>query len=176
MSKYIKNLLLKNNININYFINNSYLKDKIKLNKIIKNIYSTLNNKKDTFHILSKKCDISFNKSDLEKFNKYKSVLVIGMGGSSLGTQAIYSFFKHKINKDFFFFDNLDQLKIEQIKKKLDLKNSLFIIISKSGNTIETLINSNLFKDKISFKNTIVITEKKVNLLNSFAKKKKFYI
>jgi len=173
VSKYTKNLLLKNNINKNYFKNNLYLKDKIKLNKIIKNVYSSLDNKKDTFHILSKKFDISFNKSDLKKFNKYKPVLVIGMGGSTLGAHAIYSFLKQKINKDFVFFDNLDQLKIEQIKKKINLKKCLFIIISKSGNTIETLINSNLFKDKISFKNTIIITEKKINLLNTFAKNKK---
>ena len=173
MSKNIKNLLLKNNINKNYFKNNLYFKDKIKINKIIKNIYNRLDDKKDTFHPLSKKFDLNFNKSNFEKFRKYKSVILIGMGGSVLGAQAIYSFLKQKVNRDFIFFDNLDQLKTERIKKKINLKNSLFIIISKSGNTMETLINSNLFKDKISFKNTIIITEKKVNLLNTFAKNKK---
>ena len=173
MSKYINNLLLKNNINKNYFKDTLYSKDKVKLNKIIKNIYSGLDNKKDTFHVLSKKFDISLNKSHLEKFNKYKHVLIIGMGGSALGAQAIYFFLKQKINKDFIFFDNLDQLKIEQVKKNINLKNSLFIIISKSGNTIETLINSNLLKNQISYKNTIIITEKKINLLNIFAKNKK---
>ena len=65
------------------------------------------------------------------------------MGGSSLGAKAIYSFFKDKIKKNFIFLDNLDQFKIEIIKKKINLKTSLFIIISKSGNTLETLINSN---------------------------------
>ena len=173
MSKNIKNLLLENNINKNYFKNNLYFKDKIKINKIIKNIYNRLDDKKDTFHPLSKKFDLNFNKSNFEKFKKYKSVILIGMGGSVLGAQAIYSFLKQKVNRDFIFFDNLDQLKTERIKKKINLKNSLFIIISKSGNTMETLINSNLFKDKISFKNTIIITEKKVNLLNTFAKNKK---
>ena len=58
----------------------------------------------------------------------------------------------------------------------MDLKKNLFIIISKSGSTIETLVNSNLFKDIINTKNSIIITEKKNNLLNSFAKKKKLYI
>jgi len=168
-----KNILLKNSINKNYFKNNLYLKDKIKLNKIIKNIFSTLDNKKDTLHILSKKFELNFNRTELKKFNNYKSVIIIGMGGSVLGAQAIYSFLKQKINKRFTFFDNIDQLKSEQIKKKINLKNNLFIIISKSGNTLETLINSNLFKDKINCNNTIIITENKVNLLNTFAKNKK---
>jgi len=173
VSKYIKNLLLKNNINKNYFKHNLYLKDKIKLNKIIKNIFNSLDGKKDTLHILSKKLKLNLNKSELKKFNNYKSVILIGMGGSALGAQAIYSFLRQKINKNFIFLDNLDQLKIEKIKKNIDLKNSLFIIISKSGNTIETLVNCNLLKNEISFKNTIIITEKKVNLLNTFAKNKK---
>ena len=168
-----KNILLKNSINKDYFKNNLYLKDKIKLKKIIKNIFNSLDNKKDTLHILSKKLELNFNKSELKKFNNYRSVILIGMGGSALGAQAIYFFLKKKINKNFIFFDNLDQLKIEKIKKNINLKNSLFIIISKSGNTLETLINSNLLKDKINFKNTIIITEKKVNLLNTFAKNKK---
>ena len=88
--------------------------------------------------------------------------------------QKLYiHFVKTKLKKSFFFFDNLDQLKIESIKENKNLKNSLFIIISKSGNTLETLINSNLFKDRINKKNTIIITEKKNNLLNKFAKNKK---
>ena len=168
-----KNIFLKNSIYKEYFKKNLYLKDKIKLNKIIKNIFNSLDGKKDTLHILSKKLKLNLNKSELKKFNNYKSVILIGMGGSALGAQAIYSFLRQKINKNFIFLDNLDQLKIEKIKKNIDLKNSLFIIISKSGNTIETLVNCNLLKNEISFKNTIIITEKKVNLLNTFAKSKK---
>ena len=78
------------------------------------------------------------------------------MGGSTLGVQAIYTFLKTKINKDLIFIDNLEQLKIEKIKKKQSLKNNLFIIISKSGNTLETLINTNLFEGNINRKNTII--------------------
>ena len=82
--------MLKNNINQNYFKDTLYSKDKIKLNKIIKNIYSGIDNKKDTLHILSKKLELNFNKSELKKFNNYRSVILIGMGGSALGAQAIY--------------------------------------------------------------------------------------
>ena len=50
----------------------------------------------------------SFNFQSIKKFNKFRTVVVIGMGGSILGTKAIYSFLKHKIKKKFVFIDNLD--------------------------------------------------------------------
>ena len=168
-----KNINFKNTISPSYFKKSLYLKDKIKIKKILDNISTTLDAKEDAFHSLSKKFNFNFKHSELIKFNKYTSVIMIGMGGSVLGAEAIYTFFRDKIKKKFIFFDNLDQSKIEQIKKKIDLKKSLFIIISKSGNTFETLINSNLFKDKINNKNTIIITEEKTNLLNTFAVNKK---
>jgi glucose-6-phosphate isomerase len=168
-----KNIYLKNSIRQNYFNKKLYLKDKIKLNRIVNNIFISLDNKKDAFHSLSKKFNFNFKNSELIKFKKYKSVILIGMGGSALGAEAIYSFCNEKIRKKFNFFDNLDQLKVEKIKKNINLKNSLFVIILKSGNTLETLINSNLFEDKINNKNTIIITENKTNLLNVFAKNKK---
>ena len=173
MKKNKKNFQLENNIHKNYYKKNLYKKDKIKVDKFIKDIYFSLDNKKNNFHTLSKKFILDFDKKNLKKYIKYKTVILIGMGGSVLGAHAIYSFLNHKINKNFIFVDNLDQLKIEKIKKKVNLKNCLFIIISKSGNTIETLINSNLLKDKINSKNTIIITEQKKNLLNTFAKNRK---
>ncbi|MDA7606770.1 glucose-6-phosphate isomerase [Pelagibacteraceae bacterium] len=173
MKKSKKIFLLENNISKNYYKKNIYQKDKIKVDKFIKDIHSNLDNKKNNFHTLSKKFTLEFDKKNIKKFKKYKSVIVIGMGGSVLGAHAIYSFLNHKIKNFFLFIDNLDQLKIEKIKNKFNLKKSLFIIISKSGNTIETLINTNLFKDKINSNNTIIITEQKNNLLNSFAKNRK---
>ena len=168
-----KNFVIKNNINKKYFKNSLYLKDKKKLNKIIKNILNNIDNKENTLNILGKKVILDINRSNLKKFTKYKSIILIGMGGSTLGAQAIYFLLKQKIKKNFLFLDNLDQLKIEKIKKNINLKQSFFIIISKSGNTIETLINSSLLEDKITSKNTIIITEQKNNLLNTFARNKK---
>ena len=173
MRKKLKDLFLENSINKTYFKNKLYLKDKLRLEKIIKDIYDNLDSEKNTFHSLSKKFILDFNKINLKKFLKYKTVVVIGMGGSVLGANAIYSFLKHKIEKNFIFIDNLDQLQIKDIKKKINLKKNLFIIISKSGNTIETLINSNLFKENINSQNTIIITKQKKSLLSVFAKNKK---
>ena len=171
-----KNIYLKNNIDSSYFNKSSHSKDRIKLNSFINNILLSVDKNEDVFHSFRKNFDFNFKYSELIKFNKYKSIILIGMGGSALGAKAIYFFCKQKIKKNFIFFDNLDQLKIEKIKKNINLKNSLFIIISKSGNTLETLINSNLFKDKINNKNAIIITEKKTNLLNTFAKNKKILV
>ena len=167
-----KNINFKNYISSNYFNKSFFIKDKIQLNKIINNIVLSLDTKKNNFHLFSKNLELNFKYSEFIKFNNCKSIILIGMGGSVLGAEAIYSFCNHKIKKNFYFFDNLDQTKIEKIKKNVNLKKSLFIIISKSGNTLETLVNSNLFKDKINNRNTIIITEKKNNLLNLFAKNK----
>ena len=57
------------------------------------------------------------------------------MGGSILGTKSIYSFFKKKIKKKVFFFDNLDANLHLEFKKIKNLKNSCFVVVSKSGNT-----------------------------------------
>jgi len=168
-----KNILIKNNIGKNYFNNNLYKKDKKKVTKVIKNIFLNLDKKKNTLHILSKKFDLELNYSKLKNFQNFKNVILIGMGGSILGAKAIYSFLEKRIKKKFIFLDNLDQIKVKKIKKNINLKKSLFIIISKSGNTLETLVNTNLFKNSINHANAIIITEKKTNLLNSFAKSKK---
>ena len=61
------------------------------------------------------------------------------MGGSILGTEAIYDFLKFKIKKKIKFFNNLNnQIKLETKRKSINL------IISKSGNTLETISNFNL--------------------------------
>ena len=171
-----KNIYFKNCVSQSYFEKNSYLKNKIKLNQIIDNIFTSIDDKKDFFYLLSKKFRLNFKYPELKKFKKYKSVVLIGMGGSALGAEAIYSFYKARIKKKFIFLNNLDQLKIEKIKKNVNLKKSLFIIISKSGNTLETLINTNLFKSTINTKNTIIITEKKTSPLNILAQKKKILL
>ena len=171
-----KNIYLKSRISPKYFNKQLFLKDKIKTKKIIDNIFLSLDIKKDVFYSLGKKFSLNFKSKQFSKFNKYKSVILIGMGGSALGAEAIYSFCKDKIKKKFVFLDNLDQIKIMEIKNNIHSKNILFIIISKSGNTLETLINLNLFKNKINKKNTIIVTEKKNNLLSKFAKNKKILL
>ena len=115
---------------------------------------------------LKKNYKDSFSKKIINKYKKYSTFKVIGMGGSTLGTQTIYEFLKDIVKKDFVFIDNLRQ-------KKLNIKNnkSVNLVVSKSGNTIETVVNSNIYirrKDA-----NIFITENKDNYLLKLANKLK---
>ena len=65
-------------------------------------------------------------------------------GGSILGSKAIYNFLNHKIKKKFSFIDNLNNVKFETQAKKRKIN----LIISKSGNTLETLSNANILIKK----------------------------
>jgi len=70
-----------------------------------------------------------------------KHIVVLGVGGSSLGTRAIYEFLlpSNNYHKDLLFLETVDPLKMNHCLKKVDLNNSQFLVISKSGNTIETI-------------------------------------
>ena len=171
MRKNKQNIIFRDNIQKSHINNNIYLKNKKYTDLTLNTIYKNLDNHKNAFHSLSRKFKLNFSISDLKKFKKYKTIVLIGMGGSILGAEAIHTFLKHKVKKNFLFIDNLDQRKIETINKNINFNNTLFIIISKSGNTTETLTNINLLKqNKKNFKNYIVITENKKNFLNIFAK------
>ncbi len=141
-------------------------------NKLITNINKDISNSSKTLNILNTKFKFNFNLKDLRRFKKFNTVAIIGMGGSILGAAAIYDFLKFKIKKKFYFFDNLDQDSIQEIKQNEDLNKVLFLIISKSGNTIETLSNAfSLGVLNKNSKNIIVIAERKNNLLFSLSKK-----
>ena len=94
------------------------------------------------------------------------------MGGSILGSKAIFNFLKHQIKKKIIFFDNIDAEKLFCFKKENKLSECLFIIISKSGNTIETLANLHSLNIlKKNAKNIIIISEKSNNVLYTVSKK-----
>ncbi len=101
--------------------------------------------------------EFDFSKDTVKKFSKYKNIIIIGMGGSILGTKSIYSFFKKKIKKKVFFFDNLDSDLNLKFKKIRNLKSSCFIVVSKSGRTVETIINLGSIFSKNLLKNKLII-------------------
>ena len=159
------------------FLNKSRLKSlDSKLHEILKLLPKLIKSKNETLNVLDKNFKFNFDFKDIKKFKKFNSLVIIGMGGSILGTEAIYQFLNHKIKKEIFFLDDLNEIKISDLKKKIIFKKTLFLIISKSGNTIETLSNSlflNLIKKKS--KNIIIISEKKNNTLFNFCKKMKLF-
>ena len=139
---------------------------KVKSSFVRKKLTTLIKEKNEILKSLSKDYKNNFNNKNLKKFKNSLDYRVIGMGGSSLGAQAIYYFLRHKIKKNFFFIDNL---KIDNLEKKKKNHNNL--IISKSGNTIETIVNVNLLIKKQD--QNILITENKKNYLNLLAEKLK---
>jgi len=143
------------------FKNFKYSKKNLSLLKSLQSIISKNN---QVLNSLSNKYNNNFTKKNLKKFKSFSNFRVIGMGGSSLGAQAIYDFLSHKIKKKFLFIDNLQN-------NKKNLKKAVNLIISKSGNTLETIVNTNILVKK-SDKN-IFITENKKNYLHILAEKMK---
>ena len=166
------NLNFKNNLQSN---NNKIFNFK-KLSRYYEKIFSglrhELNNNKKTINVLNNKFEFNFKLSDLKKFKKFQTIAIIGMGGSILGIESIYNFLEKKIKKKVYFFNDLNEKKILDFKKKEKTKNVLFLIISKSGNTLETITNTfslNIIKNKAS--NIIIISERKNNYLYDLSKK-----
>ena len=167
-----KNLFLKNNIQSENLKYSSIRYLSKKFEKVFLEIKRDIKDVKKTIHILDDKLKFNFKTRNLKKFKNFKTIVLIGMGGSILGSEAIYNFFKKKIKKKFYFFDDLNENKIIEFKKKENISKTLFIIISKSGNTIETLSNVLLLNImKKNSKNIILISEKKNNLLFTMSKK-----
>jgi glucose-6-phosphate isomerase len=142
---------------------------KIKKNskQIKKDLKNILLNRNAVLDSLSTNYKSSYNKKTILKFKKFSNIRIIGMGGSILGTESIFYFLKNRIKKNLFFFNNL-QSKIDTGSSK---KKYLNIIVSKSGNTLETISNSNIIiknQDK-----NIFITENKNNYLHLLAQKLK---
>ena len=131
-----------------------------------KNLNLILSEKNQVIHSLSKFYKDSFNKKNIKHFNKKLDYRIIGMGGSILGAQAIYDFLKKKIKKNFLFINNLHN-------QRSNINKSIYtnLVISKSGNTVETIVNANILLKKKE--KNIFITEKKNNYLFDLAQKLK---
>lgn len=72
---------------------------------------------------------------------KQPYIVVIGIGGSSLGTRAIYDFLqsKQRFERELIFLESTDPLDIRAKLSSIDLKEAFFLPISKSGTTVETI-------------------------------------
>ena len=134
---------------------------KLNLKKKFKFIFD---NKNQILISLSKNYKDNFDKKTVNKYKKASNFRLIGMGGSTLGAQAIYDFLNHKIKKKFKFINNL-QNDLSKEKKYTNL------VISKSGNTIETIVNFNILTKKSD--KSIFITENKKNYISILAEKLK---
>ena len=152
--------MLTKNINFKGFKskkNNKNIKNDLQLllkenNKILNSLGPLYNN--------------SYKKRIISNLKKYSNVRIIGMGGSVLGAESIYDFLKHKVKKKFYFVNNL--ITNNYLFKK---KNYINLVISKSGETLETITNANIFVKKTD--KNIFITENKKSYLLKLALKLK---
>ena len=157
-------MLSKNNFFKEFSVN--LIKTKEAFNVLVKDIE---NIDMPILQSYSKNYELDFSPLQIKKFSKFNNIVIIGMGGSILGTKSIYSYFKRRIKKNVIFFDNLDENLYSKIK---NLNKSCFIVVSKSGNTIETITNCSVVLSKISLKNKlVVITEIKDSPLLRLANK-----
>ena len=143
-----------------------------KNNKAKKKIFKILKKELVRSHSILSSFDknyiYSFKKKTLNKYKKIDNINLIGMGGSILGTEAIYDFLKFKIKKKINFYNNLNN-KINFKNKK----NILNLIVSKSGNTLETISNFNIIINSQKKNKNIIITEKKSSFLTQLGNKLK---
>ena len=145
----------------NFLSKKKSLSQKKKFFKLFK---SLINSENQILSSLDKSYKDVYTKKTISSLKNVGNVNLIGMGGSVLGAKAIYNFFEPK--KKFNFIDNFSNLSFKQeYKKKINL------IISKSGNTLETISNSNTLIDKKD--KNIFITENKKSYLMSLANKLK---
>jgi len=151
--------VITNNINFkNFRIKKKNTKIKKDLKKLLKENNTILESLRTSYKN-------SYTNRIIQKFRNYSNIKIIGMGGSILGSESIYEFLKDKIKKNFCFINNLKP------KIIIDNKKNINLIISKSGNTLETISNLNVHlkeKDK-----NIFITENKNSYLTSLANKLK---
>ncbi len=90
-----------------------------------------------------------------EKGEKFTTVCQIGIGGSDLGPRAMYLALenwaktKGKFFMDAHFISNVDPDDATAVLKSIDISKTIFILVSKSGTTLETLTNEAFVKDAI---------------------------
>jgi len=164
----------KNSFFKGYFTNSKTYQKNLRQTKIFFNSFllDLKNNEIPLLQSYEKNYEYNFSEKTIKKFYKYKNIIVIGIGGSILGTKSVYSFLKKKIKKNVFFLDNLDPDLILKYKKFINKKNSCFIVVSKSGNTLETIMNLAAIESKNLLKNKLVfITEIAENGLIELANK-----
>lgn len=123
-----------------------------------------------------------------EKNEKYTTVVQIGIGGSDLGPRAMYIALENygkrtnKLKLDAKFISNVDPDDALSILSNIDISKTIFVLVSKSGTTLETLTNEAIVKEKIIKNNLqvnkhmVAVTSKTSPIANSSEYMEAFFI
>ena len=113
------NFYFKNSIQSKYLDKRTQKNFNKKFDKLISLISKDISKMDNILNVLNKNYKFNFNFTELSRFKNYQKIIVIGMGGSILGAETIYEFLLNKIKKEFLFFDDLNDYKIYNAKKKI---------------------------------------------------------
>ncbi|MBM3196445.1 MAG: glucose-6-phosphate isomerase [Chlamydiae bacterium] len=122
--------------------------------KVVNTIHGYPSENRSVGHMKCRDPFDNFNQTEVKKailFAKncpYKHVVVVGIGGSNLGTEAIYvGLSNYSKKREIFFIANIDPRNTEDVLQHVELKQTLFIFCSKSGGTLEIQSNLELMKE-----------------------------
>jgi transaldolase/glucose-6-phosphate isomerase len=88
--------------------------------------------------------------ADVARSAGFSHVLLLGMGGSSLGPEVVkMTFGKIAGFPELHVLDSTDPAQVKTFENKVDLKNTLFIVSSKSGSTLEPNVFKQYFFDRV---------------------------
>jgi len=111
---------------------------------------------------------------------KYKHFVLLGIGGSALGPLCLEQTFGHLFKeKKLLVLDNIDPILLAEAEDIIDYRKTLFIVITKSGTTPETMSQYFYFREKINKKKLdpkkhfVFITDPKKGLLRQIANEEK---
>jgi glucose-6-phosphate isomerase len=91
------------------------------------------------------------------KAKSFQDIVILGIGGSALGTKFLQESLGKSNSPSLHVLDNIDPNLITDLEPKIDYEKTLFIVISKSGETIETISQYKYFQEKT--KNFVIITD-----------------
>lgn len=176
-----------------------------KYSETIHRIISDLNSKKDKPGQWLQWMNLGYNEETIwyvKEYaalveNRFDNILILGMGGSSLGSMAVceallppyWNFLTKEQRNNFpkiFFLDNIDPDQMNAILNILDLKKTLVNVVTKSGSTAEVMAQFMILKDRMEQelgddyrKNIIATTDKNIGILKQLSDQegyKTFYI
>ncbi len=128
-----------------------------------------------SIEIVSAKDDLEIFAKFAKKISSHKKILVLGVGGSSLGGKTLSALkFQNKLE----FLESIDPTTIKNCLSQIDFKNTFFLVISKSGETIETICQTLIVLEEIKklkiknfAKQFLFVTESETNSVAKIAKK-----
>jgi len=116
-----------------------------------------------------------------KNFSHFKNFILIGIGGSNLGTLAIYSCLNSKSN--IIFAETFDSLKIKEILELIEREpNDVgIILVSKTGTTLESLANFFIILEKLknivqNLQEKVVVITDENSVLDKYAKENKLSV